>query len=106
MTMVSTPSVRQAVRDHFDCPTAEGAPLEGNGGTATQGSHWESTIFQTEIMIGASAAIARRVLSPMTLGLAQDSGWYVPNYGAQGFLRYGHKAGCDMLVRFCEARVS
>jgi hypothetical protein len=56
-------------------------------------------MFQNEIMIGASAAIERRVLSSITLGLAQDSGWYVPNWEAQGFLRHGHLVGCDMLVR-------
>lgn len=97
--VVSTPAVRQATRDHFNCPTAEGAPLEQDGGDATSGSHWESTVFQSEIMIGASAAVERRVLSPITLGLAQDSGWYVPNWDAQGFLRHGHLVGCDMLVR-------
>lgn len=97
--MVSTPAVRQATRDHFNCPDAKGALLEQDGGDATSGSHWESTIFQSEIMIGASAAVERRVLSPVTLGLAQDSGWYVPNWESQGFLRHGHLVGCDMLVR-------
>ena len=97
--MVSTPAVRQATRDHFNCPTAEGALLEQDGGGATNGSHWESTIFQSEIMIGASAAVERRVLSPITLGLAQDSGWYVPNWDAQGFLRHGHLVGCHMEMR-------
>lgn len=98
-TDVSTPTVRESVREHFDCSVASGAPLEGNGGQATSGSHWEASIFQSEIMIGASAGIQRRSVSPMTLGLAQDSGWYVPNWDAVGFLRHGHKAGCEMLVR-------
>jgi hypothetical protein len=62
-------------------------------------------MFQNEIMIGASAAIERRVLSSITLGLAQDSGWYVPNWEAQGFLRHGHLVGCDMLVRISSVRV-
>lgn len=98
-SQVTTPTVRESTRTHFDCPTAAGAPLEGNGGQATSGSHWEAAIFQSEIMIGASAGIQRRAVSPMTLGLAQDSGWYEPNWDAVGFLRHGHKAGCEMLVR-------
>jgi len=49
-------------------------------------------------MIGASAGIQRRAVSPITLGLAQDSGWYEPNWDAVGFLRHGHNAGCEMLV--------
>lgn len=35
----------------------------------------------------------------MTMAMAWESGWYVPNWGAAGFLRYGHNAGCGMLVR-------
>eukprot|EP00892_Ulva_mutabilis_P009928 jgi/Ulvmu1/7307/UM035_0096.1 len=95
---VSTPTVRESVRTHFNCDSAQGAPLEGNGGQATSGSHWEAGIFQSEIMIGASAGIQRRALSPVTLGLAQDSGWYEPNWDAVGFLRHGHNAGCNMLA--------
>lgn len=88
-----------AAQEHFGCPTFPGAPLEDEGGLSTAGSHWEAAIFQTEIMVGVSAGIQRQVLSNMTLGLAQDSGWYEPNFAAAGFLRYGHNAGCDMLVR-------
>ena len=39
------------------------------------------------------------VLAQMTLAMAYTSGWYIPNWGAVGFLRYGHRAGCGMLVR-------
>ena len=91
--------MRAAAATHFDCPDAAGAPLEDEGGLATAGSHWETSLFQTELMIGSSTGNARSVLSNFTLGVAQDSGWYLPNFGAAGFLRYGHLGGCDMLVR-------
>jgi hypothetical protein len=55
-------------------------------------------MFQTELMIGSSAGTERSVLSNITLGLAKDSGWYEPNFGAAGFLRFGDKGGCEMLV--------
>jgi leishmanolysin-like peptidase len=98
--MVTSRSVRAAVSEHLNCPTAPGGPLEDEGGISTAGSHWEAAIFQTEIMVGVSSSIERQrqVLSNVTLALAQDSGWYAPNFGAAGFLRFGHLTGCDMLV--------
>lgn len=38
--MMVTPNVKQAVRDHFGCDTAEGAWLEHEGGSGRKGSHW------------------------------------------------------------------
>ena len=95
---VRSPSVRAATRDQFGCNSARGAPLEDQGGPSTAGSHWEASLFQTEMMIGASAGTERAVLSNITLALAEDSGWYEPNYAAGGFLRFGWEGGCDMLV--------
>ena len=97
--LVTADSVVKATREHFDCPTAKGAPLENNGGSGTQGSHWETSVFQTEMMDGSSDGVARTVLSNITLSLAEASGWYLPNYAAAGLLRYGFHAGCAMLVR-------
>lgn len=97
---MTSPSVRAAAAEHFNCPDVAGAPVEDEGGVSTAGSHWEASIFQTEIMVGVSAGMERQVLSNITLGLAKDSGWYAPNFGAAGFMRYGHLAGCDMLVCF------
>ena len=47
--IIRTPTVRSQVRAHFDCPTAEGAPLENQGGAGTASSHWEETAFFSEV---------------------------------------------------------
>jgi leishmanolysin len=96
---MATPSVGQAAREQFACPTADGAPLENEGGPATAISHWEAAVFQTELMVGASSGVERAVLSNVTLALAKDSGWYEPDFAVGGLLRYGFHAGCDLLVR-------
>eukprot|EP00892_Ulva_mutabilis_P009711 jgi/Ulvmu1/7111/UM034_0017.1 len=95
--VITSEKVKIAVREQFDCASAEGAPLEADGGDGTAGSHWEETAFFTEIMVGVSGSEGRRVLSDVTLALAQDSGWYQPFYSGSGFLRHGHHAGCAML---------
>ena len=41
----------------------------------------------------------RRAYSNVTLALARDSGWYVPNVAVAGLQRFGALAGCAMLVR-------
>ena len=50
-------------------------------------------------MVGVASGVERRVMSPVTIALAWDSGWYEPNFVSSGFLRHGHLAGCEMLVR-------
>jgi Leishmanolysin len=103
---VTSPTVTAAVREQTDCSSAKGAPLEADGGPGTATSHWDTASFQGELMDGSSDGVERTVLSNLTLGLAKDSGWYIPNYGAAGFLRYGFHAGCDMLVRDAAAASS
>lgn len=96
--MITSPKVKVAVQEQFGCDSAQGAPVELDGGDGTAGSHWEETAFFTEVMVGVSGSEGRRVLSPVTLALAEDSGWYTANYAAAGFMRHGHRAGCSMLV--------
>lgn len=56
-----------------------------------------------QVMVGVASGVERRVLSPITIALAVDSGWYEPNWVSAGFLRHGHLAGCEMLVRILSA---
>lgn len=57
-----TPRVVDAARQHFACPTLNGAELENQLTTAcdAQGSHWEQRILSTEVR--QSAEVARRCL--------------------------------------------
>ena len=37
------------------------------------------------------------VLSPLTLALMEDSGWYIANFSKASLLPWGHGAGCDFV---------
>lgn len=84
-----------AVRDHFNCPTLNGAELESSmtTGCDLQGSHWKQRIFNTELM--ASFVQPTATLSAVTLALLEDSGWYKANYNGASMMRSGWKPGLD-----------
>ena len=73
--LMVTPRVVRAVREHFACPTLEGAELEDQGGDGTAFTHWEKRIFQNEAMTG-TVHTAQPAYSMITLALMEDSGWY------------------------------
>ena len=40
---------KEEVRQHFNCPTLEGAELEDQGVVGTSLTHWEKRIFEVNI---------------------------------------------------------
>jgi len=102
--------VLTAAREHFDCPTLNGAELENHLTTACSlmGSHWEQRIFNPELMTSFVQPIS--LLSSVTLALFEESGWYKANYaGASGWrkgLDWGYKQGCDFALKPCVDRTS
>ena len=50
VTLLFTPKVLSYVRNHFNCPSLTGVPLENEGGQGSIGSHWEKDIFYNEYM--------------------------------------------------------
>eukprot|EP00804_Cyclotella_cryptica_P014369 CCRYP_015535-RA/>CCRYP_015535-RA protein AED:0.09 eAED:0.09 QI:195/1/1/1/1/1/7/661/880 len=100
---VVTPTVRRIVRNQFNCPNATGARLE-NQPTSDDcfGSHWDERFYYTEIM-GAVFSQTVNVLSPLTVALLEDSGWYRANYESE-YIQisvFGHGAGCEFLDEDC-----
>jgi hypothetical protein len=45
-----TPKIKEKVREHFGCRTMLGMPVENEGGSGSQGSHWERRLLGSEIM--------------------------------------------------------
>jgi len=41
------------------------------------------------------------IVSPLTLALLQDSGWYRPNFKASQISNFGHGMGCDFVNKEC-----
>ena len=104
---VVTPTVSTIMQNHFGCSYVEGARLENqhydNRGVNCYGSEWESRWFEGELMAPMHTSSTHQ-LSPLTLALLEDSGWYVANYSASKTLSFGHLAGCRFLHDDCIGR--
>lgn len=100
---VVTPTVKRVVANQFNCPNITGARLE-NQPTSNDcfGSHWDERLFYTEIM-GAVFSQTVNILSPLTLALLEDSGWYRANYQSEyiQISMFGHGAGCGFIEESC-----
>jgi len=99
VTKIITPTVVSFVRDHFDCPTLDGAELEDGGGSGTALSHWEKRLFFSEYMTGTAERFP--VKSLLTLGALQDTGWYQAKPEAAETLGWGAGAGCNFATGDC-----
>ncbi|XP_062519504.1 leishmanolysin-like peptidase [Corticium candelabrum] len=97
--MIVTPTVQQAVRDHFSCQSLEGAEIENQGGTATRLSHWEKRVFENEAMTGTFTQ--NPVFSNVTFALLEDTGWYEPDYSLAQNLDWGKGLGCKFVQDSC-----
>ncbi|KAL9189154.1 hypothetical protein ACHAXT_011644 [Thalassiosira profunda] len=99
---VVTETVRNVVRNQFDCPTLEGARLENQptGETDCFGSHWDHRLFNNEFMTAVYTGSTQYVTA-LTLALLEDSGWYIPNYSVAQNSPFAKGAGCDFVEDEC-----
>ena len=96
---INTTRALAETRAHFGCSSLSGVPLEQQGGSGTELSHWEKRVFWDEMMTGTSSANPK--MSRITLALMEDSGWYTAKMaGAQDFT-YGKNLGCSFLEEKC-----
>ena len=100
---ILTPKVMEMASKHFDCPITYGSdslptwgvPFEISGGDGSSSLHWESTVMGYDYM---TAQISSHMLvTKITLGLFQDTGWYMPNYELAEDMWWGKGRGCDFL---------
>ncbi len=77
MWEVTTPLVRQVIRNHFDCQSLLGARLSQSESSSCFGDSFDRRYHFDEdfTSIGGSADTAFS-LTPLTLALLEDSGWY------------------------------
>jgi hypothetical protein len=93
-----TPMTRFAAQWFYGCDTLPGMELENQllKECDIQGSHWEQRVANGELM--ASVATGTTFMSPMTLAMFEDSGWYSVNFtAAQAMIpvkHWGFKQGC------------
>jgi hypothetical protein len=101
--LVSTPSVVDYVRKHFNCDTLAGAEIEDQGATGTVGSHWEKRTFGDEYMTGTTTTLEVPAMSALTMSLLQDSGHYNVDFTSPSLdvLIYGRNLGCSFVDKKC-----
>ena len=99
VSFINSPKVLTAARQHFNCTSLNGVPLENQGGTGTAGSHWESRYMLGDYMI--SSDYFDNVISDITLALFEDSGIYKVNYYSGGLFKFGKNKGCSFFDKKC-----
>jgi hypothetical protein len=99
---IVTPKVRAVARNQFDCQDLEGGQLENQptGSTSCYGDHWDERLYYPESLSGVISP-NEVFLSPLTLALFEDSGWYSANYTKSRISPWGHGAGCDFARKPC-----
>eukprot|EP00298_Acanthocystis_sp_HF-20_P014688 c20874_g1_i1.p1 GENE.c20874_g1_i1~~c20874_g1_i1.p1 ORF type:complete len:639 (-),score=246.94 c20874_g1_i1:355-2217(-) len=103
VTKIVTPKVTEFVKNHFNCPsmTNAGAEIEDGGSSGTAGSHFEKRIFHNEIMTGS--VMKDTIITPMTLALFADMGWYTLSSSTNSVstLTWGKGLGCSFALDKC-----
>eukprot|EP00594_Rhizosolenia_setigera_P015309 CAMPEP_0178975142 /NCGR_PEP_ID=MMETSP0789-20121207/22953_1 /TAXON_ID=3005 /ORGANISM="Rhizosolenia setigera, Strain CCMP 1694" /LENGTH=719 /DNA_ID=CAMNT_0020663765 /DNA_START=409 /DNA_END=2568 /DNA_ORIENTATION=+ len=100
---VVTPTVKQVVKNQFGCQDQiTGARLENQPTLATDcyGSHWDERLYFTE-SLGAFYGTEQNSLSPLTVALLEDTGWFYGNYSVTSVSTFGLGAGCDFVEQDC-----
>lgn len=100
-----TPSVTAMARNQFGCQELKGARLENQptNRKSCTGAHWDERLFYTELLSPVISAVESSLLSPLTIALMEDTGWYQVNYTSI-FLQnspYGFGAGCPFVYDDC-----
>jgi hypothetical protein len=99
--LITSPTVRQVVRNHFDCQTLSGARLDREP-TSCFGESLDTRYHFDENMskLGSSADMAYS-LSPLTLALFEDSSWYKADFSTATVPLFGRGAGCGFVEGEC-----
>jgi len=99
--VIVTEKVRTVAQNQFNCADLEGAQLENQPtGTSCTGDHWDERLYYPESLSGVISP-STNVLSPLTLALMEDSGWYSANYSFAELSPWGHGVGCDFVREPC-----
>lgn len=97
---IVTPTVLEIARNHFGCKDLDGARLENKPTTAScTGTHWDERFFFTDAMSPIFSSEAVSLLSPLTVALLKDTGWYDVTFASKYIQNnpFGLGAGCEFL---------
>ena len=99
VSFINSPKVLTAARQHYNCESLNGVPLENQGSTGSAGSHWESRYMLGDYMI--STDYMDNVISDITLALFEDSKIYKVNYYSGSLFKFGKNMGCSFFDKKC-----
>ena len=99
ITYVTSPKVLIKARQHFNCASINGVPLEDQGGKGSAGAHWEARYMLGDYMI--SHDYIDNVISDISFALFEDSGLYEVEYYSGGLFKFGKNKGCSFLNNKC-----
>ena len=71
VSFINSPKVLTTARQHFNCTSLNGVPLENQGGSGSAGSHWEARYLLGDYMI--SSDYFDNVISDITLALFEGA---------------------------------
>jgi len=95
---IKTPGVLKWIRDHYNCQSTSGAPLENMGKQGSQNSHFEATVFGNEVM--NPSAFYNLQYTGATIAYMEDMGYFrvlEPKDKMAEILHWGYKKGCGPL---------
>ena len=96
---INSPKVLSKAKEHFNCSSLKGLPLENQGRAGAVGSHWETRYMLGDYMI--SNEYSDNVISDITLAVFEDSGYYRVKYYSGGLFKFGKNKGCDFFDKKC-----
>ena len=96
---IVTPRVSQVAQNLLGCNEVEGARLAD--GAECYGSHWHERLFLGELLSPVLTSSSENTLSPLTLALMEDTGWYRVDYRGVDTPVYGLGAGCQFATESC-----
>eukprot|EP00816_Leptocylindrus_hargravesii_P011114 CAMPEP_0196821210 /NCGR_PEP_ID=MMETSP1362-20130617/78218_1 /TAXON_ID=163516 /ORGANISM="Leptocylindrus danicus, Strain CCMP1856" /LENGTH=688 /DNA_ID=CAMNT_0042200323 /DNA_START=153 /DNA_END=2216 /DNA_ORIENTATION=+ len=98
---IVTEKVATVARNQFNCQSVVGGQLENQPtGSSCHGDHWDESKFYPENLSGVVSSF-NNWISPITLAIFEDSGWYFANYTFSEVSPWGHGAGCDFVEEPC-----
>ena len=96
---VNSENVLSKAKEHFNCNSLTGLPLEDQGEEEISGYHWEARYMLGDYMI--STDYLDIVISDITIALFEDTKYYQVEYYSGGLFKFGKNKGCNFLNNKC-----
>lgn len=101
---IISPTVKQVIRNHFDCQTLSGARLDREPSSCFGEALDPRYHFDENMSLFGSSADMAYSLSPLTLAMFEDSSWYKADFSKATVSLFGRGAGCGFVEGECVSK--